>query len=316
MPGQTHAPRVPAPEPQAVASLQALARAQHGVVRVDAALRLGMTRPHLRTMVDRGHFTAPHRGVLVSSTAPETWSQQVSIALAATGGVASHRCAARVHGLDGFAAAPAELIVPPNGSRRPTDAVVHHSPLERGDVTRCDGLATTSIARTLVDLGAVVDDDLVEQALDDALRRGTSERWIRDTLERLSRPGPSGSGSLRRVIERPDRQGALPDSVFERLLDRLVRSAGLPPPERQVRVEHDGRVVAVLDCGWRDLMLALEADSEMWHFGPRRGRLARRRHNQLSSLGWTVLYAGWHDTRDPARLLEQLATIARRAIGP
>lgn len=299
-----------------VRSLQALARAQHGVVRVDAARRLGLTRSHLRTMLDRGHFTAPHRGVLLSSTAPETWTQQVSIALAATGGVASHRCAARLHRLDGFADAPVELTVPVTGSRRPVDAVVHHSILERGDVTRCDGLATTSIARMLVDLGAVVDDDLVEQALDDALRRGSSERWIRATLERLSRPGPSGSGSLRRVIERPDRQGALPDSVFERLLDRLVRSAGLPPPERQVRVEHDGRLVAVLDCGWRDLMLALEADSEMWHFGPRRGRLARRRHNQLSSLGWTVLYAGWHDTHDPARLLGQLTTILGRTSGP
>jgi hypothetical protein len=248
--------------------MHSLARAQHGVIRVDAALRLGLTRAHLRTMVAHGHFRTVRAGVLLSTSSPSTWLQQVAISLAATNGVASHRCAARLHRLDGFADADVELTVLRGGSRRPVAGVVHRAGLERSDVTHQLGLATTSIARTLVDLGAVVDADLVEQALDDALRRGVSERWIRSTLARLERPGPSGAGVLRRVLERPDRQGALPDSRFERLVDRLVRAAGLPPPERQVRVLRDGRLVAVLDVAWPDLMLAVEADSEMWHFGP------------------------------------------------
>ena len=66
----------------------------------------------------------------------------------------------------------------------------------------------TNIARTLCDLGAVVSQDKVEQALDDALRRGVSERWIRETLGSGRPPGAERHGDLRRIFDLPDRSGA------------------------------------------------------------------------------------------------------------
>ncbi len=82
------------------------------------------------------------------------------------------------------------------------DVMVHcTTDLERQDVVEIDGIRTTNLARTLADLGSVVDAKLVERALDDARRRQTSLRWIEQTARRLHRPGRSGPGTLLRSIE-------------------------------------------------------------------------------------------------------------------
>jgi len=63
--------------------------------------------------------------------------------------------------------------------------------LDPCDMTSIDGIPTLSIARTLCELGRDVTADQLERALDDALRRGVSARWITSTLDRavLGRSG-------------------------------------------------------------------------------------------------------------------------------
>jgi len=299
---------VPTPESSSpLGDLLRRAARRHGVVDLDVADQLGLTRQMLRTAVRNGLLLRRARGVYVASGSPPTWKQDVLVATTATGGVASHRCAARLHRLDGFATAPVEVTVGAGGTRREL-SIVHRTPsLDRSMVTRLEGIPTTSIARTLVDLGAVVDDDRVEQALDDALRRGANLRWISQILDSSMRPGPTGWAALARVLARPDRTGPMPDSMFERLVERIVTAAGLPPPQRQVRVLHQGREVARIDAAWPHRRLGLEADSELWHWGPRRGRLARRRHNLLVAAGWQMTYASWQDTNDPDELIARLS---------
>ena len=158
------------------------------------------------------------------------------------------------------------------------------------------GLPVTSIARTLVDLGVVVDDDVVEQVLDDALRRGASLTWIERTLEELTRPGRTGCGALRRVLARPDRAGPLPGSRFEREIERACVDAGLPRPQRQIRItEANGDLIAVIDLGWPEIRLGIEAHSDRWHSGTRRGRNDQRRDNRVAAVGWELMYASWAD---------------------
>jgi hypothetical protein len=230
-----------------------------------------------------------------------------------TGGVASHRTAARLHQLDGRTDEVVELTVPRPLRRARGMWVVHQTAqLEPVDLVEIEGIRTTGLARTLVDLGAVVGDDDVEGALDDALRRGASMRWIEQTLARLERPGPSGTAALRRVLDREDRRGPLPDSAFERLIERAATDAGLPQPERQVRVRDDsGRVVAVLDAAWQDRKIGSEAQSERWHGGPRGAQRDLDRHNLLTSLGWRMLYATWRDVRSPASFVARLTDLYR-----
>jgi hypothetical protein len=288
--------------------VHAVARSRHGVVGTTEAMQLGMSRSQLRTEIDRGIWRRVAPGALVAAAAPTTWRQQIAVATVSTSGVASHRAAARLHRLDGHRSDVVELTVPLSTRVDRPGWIVHRSStIHTCDLTEVEGIRTTNLARTLVDLGAVVGDDLVEQALDDSLRRGASSRWISATLERVHRPGPSGSMALRRVLARPDRAGPLPDSTFERLIERAAVDAGLPPPLRQFRVTRaDGRPIAVLDAAWPDRKIASEAQSERWHGGPRGAQRDLDRHNRLTSMGWKLLYATWDDARSPASFTSRL----------
>jgi hypothetical protein len=215
--------------------------------------------------------------------------------------VASHRAAALLHGLDGIDGEVVEISVAARLHPQLPGVTTHRStPFAEEDVVTVDGIPCTNIARTLCDLGAVTSDDVVEQALDDALRRQVSERWIRETLERVDRPGPSGTHALRRVLARPDRAGALPDSKFERLVERLLTSSILPPPIRQWPVRETGGVRrARLDLAWPDVKLAVEPSGDRFHTGTRRGRQERSRARWVRAEGWELLDAWWDDLKAP-----------------
>lgn len=290
------------------AELSRLAARRLGVITVSEALAAGVTRAQLRSVQRRGEWTSPARGVLVAAAAPTSWSQECAIAVTAARGVVSHRAAARLHRLDGFDEGPVELTVPRGRATTRLDVIEHRTTtLGAMDITEVLGMPVTSIARTLVDLGAVVEDDLVEQALDDALRQGFSARWISQTLERVDRPGPTGAMALRRVLARPDRRGPLPDSVFERVVERACRAVGMPPSVRQHEVrDRQGRLVARIDVAWPDLGIGVEAHSRRWHFGDANARADQHRANRLAALGWLVLFVGWADVDDPERFVALL----------
>jgi len=299
-----------------MAAVAARAAERHGVISVAEATHLGLTRGRRRAAIGRGEWLRPLANVLVAAGAPPTWRQRAAIAVTASGGVLSHRAAAHLHSLDGIPEPAIEVTVPASCSWRHDGTIVHRAQsMDRADVLEVDGIDVTSSARTLVDLGAVVDADTVEQVLDDALRRGVSPQWIAQTLDRLARPGRSGTGTLRRVLERPDRRGPLPDSVFERLVERICVAAGLPAPERQVEVRDEtGRVVGRIDVGWPERRIGVEGHSRRWHSGTLRGERDRVRDNRLTALGWELLYASWSDTEHPEALMRDVrAAYDRRA---
>jgi sulfur-carrier protein len=169
------------------------------------------------------------------------------------------------------------------------------------------GSVAANIARTLCDLGAVVPHDKVEQALDDALRRGVSKRRIREGLDRAHRPGRTGTGVLRDVLDRPDRRGPVADSMFERFVERLLAASSLPAPVRQLRVrEPGGNRRARLDLAWPDVMLAVEPAGARFHGGPRRQRAAAERRKWLEALGWLVIDVFWSDLGRPEWLVDKI----------
>ncbi|MGB3409579.1 MAG: type IV toxin-antitoxin system AbiEi family antitoxin domain-containing protein [Microthrixaceae bacterium] len=298
----------------AVAALLRAASERHGVTTVSEAKQLGVSRAQLRTLVRNHQFVSPHRGILVSTSATPSWAQDASIATLSSGGVLSHRGAARLHRFDGFERESPEVTVPMSRPIPEAPLTGHRSrQLEDIDVTTVHGILVTSKVRTLIDLGAVVGDDKVEQGLDHLLRTGTSVRAINSALERLDRPGRSGCGALKRVLARPDRAGPLPDSKFERLVERVCVAAGLPQPIRQYVVRDDsGRIVARLDAAWPEVMLGLEAHSDRWHSGVRNSRRDQNRDNLLSALGWELLYANWAHTTRPAEFTSHVRMAYQR----
>jgi very-short-patch-repair endonuclease len=227
--------------------------------------------------------------------------------------VVSHRCAAALWGLAGFARAPVELVVP-RRRKRALPGIVHRPlSLPDVDVTVVDAIPVTTPARTLIDVAGVAHRDAVEEALDDALRRGlVTLARIRWRLEQVGGMGTPGSAALRQLVEARSSH-ATPASVLERRWLRVMRRTGLPDPELQREIrEPSGRLVARVDFAYPYEKLAIEADGRQWHSGRRRFEEDRARQNALLRLGWRVIRVTWSDLEDPRRVL----AVIREALSP
>lgn len=223
-----------------------------------------------------------------------------------SGAVASHRAAAALHGLDGFNDGVREISVPREQEGRFPAMICHRwSRTDEQDLCEVQGIRTTSVARTLVQLGHVVPRDRVEQALDSALRNGLETGTIEAVLRRLWRRGPTGAGVLREILESPGRVGALPDSWFERNLATLLQDRGLPSPTLQHPVTTNTGVRR-LDLAYPNVMLGIEAHSRRFHFGQQQADADHVRDMELTALGWQLIYVTWAMTREPDKLASQI----------
>ncbi len=176
-----------------------LARSQHGVVTRDQALQRGLSATAIRRRVTRGSWNEFLPGVYWVAGVPESWEGRLFGALKWAGGdaVASHRAAAALWEFPGFGGEVVE-ITSPHHLRSPDGEVIIHasSTFARHDVTNLRGMALTSPARTLLDLGAVAKPRQVEAALYDALRRRiTSLPRVKWTLQVGGGPGRRGRRS-------------------------------------------------------------------------------------------------------------------------
>jgi hypothetical protein len=300
-----------APTPDRIVA--ALAAEQHGLLTRRHARALGVSRARIASWIRAGVVDEPWPGVLRLTAVAPTWRQALlAVTLVRPGvAVASHRAAAALHGLDGFDADELELSVALPHRLALAGVVIHHvAAVEPRDVVSVDSIPTTGLARTLVDLGAVVGADRVERALDDARRRGTSLRWLRDTATRLHRPGQAGTKTLLVLLEQID--GDVRGSWFEKLVEECLRSPHLPPLVRQHRVRDErGRIAGILDVAFPAIRLGVEAHSRQFHFGRVAERRDEDRDHRVARLGWEVLYVGWQGAKRPDELLALVLEVAR-----
>jgi very-short-patch-repair endonuclease len=210
--------------------------------------------------------------------------------------MASHRCAAALWQLDGIKERPVELSV--KAGRRIRGAVVHR---RRGSddppVVLFEGIPTTDVERTLLDLAGVITAPRLALALEDALRRGSTALDAMREMVRGQR-GRTGLPTLRRLIEARDHRDALAESRLESELLRLLSGYALPLPVAQYRVMDGAGLVARLDFAYPDHRLGVETDGYRWHGGLERWKRDLRRENRLKLLGWTVLHFSWEDVHD------------------
>jgi hypothetical protein len=190
---------------------------------------------------------------------------------------------------------------------RAGDLVIHRASLLPGDVTKLGPMPVTDPARTLLDLGAVVPEVLVEQALDDALVRGVvTVPRLRRRLAARGGSGRRGVGVLRMLLVDRDPAHVPPQSVLETRVARMLRWSGLPPPVRQFEVRVNGQLVARPDFAWPDARVALEADGYVHHAGTRAWSRDLERRNALTALGWVLVHVRWADLRSPEGVIRVL----------
>jgi hypothetical protein len=302
--------------PTADERFAALAALSDGVSTRRLAAKSGLDARAVARRVANGVLDEPAPGVLRFTAAPRTWRQEVRVAVlgAGRGAAASHRSGGRLHDLDGMDDDVVEVSIPGSRRVRLKDVVVHRvKALDPSDLIVVDGILTTGLARTLADLGSVCEEERVLRAFDDVVRRGTSRLWLRQTAERLHRPGQSGTGVLLRLLDRTAGERRPPESWFERLVALCLASPELPELVLQYEVRGPGgRVVARLDGAFPELRLGIEAHSRAFHFGPVAEAWDEERDLELAAMGWEVLYLGWrHAVETPERTLVYVVRAAR-----
>ena len=270
--------------------LAAIARRQFGLVSHRQALTV-VTVGQLKRLLASRRLEPVRRGVYRAAGTPENWHQHLLAAcLASPGSVASFRSAAALWLLPELDSDSLEITVVGTRRVRLGGVIVHESQVwGSGHTATKYGIPTTSVARTLCDLTAVVPPAVVEHAVDDSLRRKlvslSQLRRIADALD--------GKGRRRCTVMRTVLEDRLPGydpggSAPEVRIGKLLVARGLPSPLPQHRIRIGNRTVRV-DLAYPDHGVVIEYDGWDSHRPRTAFNRDRARGNELELLGLTVL---------------------------
>ncbi len=292
-------------------TIEALANGQFGVFARDQALELGATRRMIDYRVQHGAWTIVLPGVLRAAVVASSLEQRAMAAClwSAPDGLVSHRTAAKLWAFEGITTDRMHVTVPAGRSLRSEKVTVHHTTdLLPADVARRGPIAVTSALRTAIDLAGVVAADVLEVAIESALRRRLfSVGQLRWRAEALMGTGRSGSAALRDLIARRD--VGRTESGWEVRTAQVLVTAGFAAPTRQYSVRHHGKEIARVDLAYPDAQVILEYDSDQWHAGTTRRHRDAARRNRLRALGWTVVEVTPETLRQPAELVAIVAAL-------
>jgi predicted transcriptional regulator of viral defense system len=185
--------------------LRRVARRQLALITHEQARRV-LTANQIKHRVRRGELERVREGVLRVAGAPESWEQHLLAACLAGGphATASFRSAAWHWRLVGFDAPETLEITVPRSRRARLPGVNVHDTRVTGRVHRGrhNGIPITTVARTLCDVTASVPWWVVEQAVDDALRRKlTSLSLLERVFLDLANKGRRRSTVMRAILE-------------------------------------------------------------------------------------------------------------------
>ena len=298
------------------ARVSRLASSQYGVFSRAQAIGNGGTKSAIRRRVEAGRWQQLTPGVYRVAGSPSSWRQKLLAECMAWGdeAVASHCSAAALWMLAGFERVTViEITVARTRSRRNSRHVVHWlSPLTAAETTILEAIPVTTPTRTIIDIASVSSRETLEIALDDALRRRiTSIPRLQWQLKESARGRP-GIVILRSLIDARSGSAAIPQSVFETRVLRILKGTGLPKPELQYHIREGPKVVAIVDFAFPTLRLAIEADGYRWHSGRLRWEHDLARRNALTSMGWRVLHITWSALFDrPESVIRTIEQAAR-----
>ena len=288
---------------------------QHGVITRQQAIRVGASPSMVDRLSRRGTLVAEGAGVFRASLYPTTWHQRVMIAALSVdeSAVASHETAAAVWRLIDFR--PDVIHITVRRRRwRSRDFVVHRSTdLAPEHIQSMEGIPTTSVARTLIDMGSTAGPAQTERALDNALRRGlVSLGLLTEMVDELARQGRRGVPVVRELVIQRRSWTDSTESELEDQFRRLLTRAGVPLPTSQFEVRSgDGALVGRVDFAYPDTCVLIELDGYAYHSDPAAFVRDRERQNALMLAGYQVLRYTASDLRTrPEAVVTEVASAA------
>lgn len=289
---------------------------QHGVISRRQAIAAGMTDKQIRGRVETGRWVHVARGVYRHGAAPATLEARLLGLCMAHKALASHRAAAALHSIDGYNLDRFEIVVPHGRARPISGATLHQSTqMDLAKPVILQGVPTTGLGRTLIDVSAVVGRTRLDQAIDSVLRDGRLRlEDLYQVLVSHARRGRDGCAAFRASLEDRGGEAEVPLSAWSRMVAELLVEAGLPQPTMEHRVsDRAGEFIAQVDLAYPRRRLAIELDSKRWHLNRVSFDRDPERRNRLIIAGWTVLNFTWkHYVQEPDKLCATVAAACGR----
>lgn len=291
------------------------ASAQYGTITRQQARAAGVSGSMIARRLRSGEWVAVDDGVYLLPGATAHWLQRVMAACLATRGIASHLTAGhlwrlelpRVRGTE-----PIDVVVAAERRPRSTPAIhVHRTRLDLEESKAVvQGIPTSKLGPTLLQLAEVLDDSWLERAVDSAahLRPGILF-WLAATLHGPRR-GHRSCLRFRKVLE-----DLIPDCaspIEARVLQVLRRARLLPTHQGHCLAGRRGRLDA--DFVWLPEKVVLQS------FGyepPHQRKRWIRDWEQLEDLqeqGWRLLVTHLQEVEQrPQQLVDRLREALRTA---
>ena len=284
--------------------LAELAGRQHADVAWWQIRDAGIPRAFVDTRVARGRLHQAGPGVFSVGCAVSSREGRWMAAVLAKGpgSALSHTSAAALWGLlpagDG---ALVHLSVADARNARPSgDVVVHRrKSLERAAVS---GIPVTTVATTLLDLAATVDERRLEQAVENAERL---KLFHLTDVQRVAGEGRRGSRALLEAVAEYD--DAPTKQEFERRFLQLCRRRGLPRPDVNVHVAGFER-----DFVWPLHRVIVEADSRRFHGTWQAAERDRERDATATLAGYRSQRFTWRQLTRKTGMVEEVLRMLLR----
>jgi very-short-patch-repair endonuclease len=272
------------------AAIGAKAAQQHGVVSLAQLAELGLSADATRKRVSSGRWHRVYPGVFAIGHAPLTRDGHYMAAVLACGpGAAlSHRSAADKLGLRSTHRSRIDIVSTRRPGRRRASIDAHTSrTLLPRDIETVNGIPCTSVARTLLDLAAVLPRRAVERSIDEAeILQLLDAKPIQDILERTH--GHKGNAPLRSILD-DHFPGSTPTrNDLEEAFLAICDKARLPRPEVNAWIPLEP-IGYKADFLWRQHDLIAETDGRDTHTTRHAFEHDRRRDQRLMLAGYRVV---------------------------
>jgi very-short-patch-repair endonuclease len=237
------------------------------------------------------------RGVVRIPGSPSDAIQTIHAAQLSVGRgcLASHRSAAMLLGAEVSGIEPVDLIIPNRTVQMSRPNVIIHQPVDASGLRRStsDGISHTGGARTLIDLGAVVEEHVVAKAVEQfVVGRTITIAQLALTVENNGGCGRRGAGVLRRVLTDAKLGARPPDSVLEAHVLRMLARRGLPTLTFQHGVSVGTRKYRI---DFADPAKKVGFEFNGWEYHGRRLSFERdaRKVTDLASVGYRIAVITW-----------------------
>jgi hypothetical protein len=282
--------------------IEALATTQRGIIFRRQLLAIGLGAKAIAYRVRVGRLIVMYRGVYAVGHRALTREGRWLAAVAACGrrAVLSHGDAAAHWGLMPVRGRLIHVTTPSRSGRDPDRSRIrlHRTgTLRAWETSLNDGIPTTTVARTLLDLSPLLRPRALEDVIAQADRLGLFDLvGVRRSLR--EHPRQAGAPALRALLDRLSGAETIDlRSPLEVALLQLCDDYGLPVPHANVLLEG-----FLVDFHWPGTTLVVETDGFTYHSMPQAFEADRARDQALTLAGYTVVrFTHRQLTRQPGR---------------